>query len=72
MLCGSGRPEVVSAKKAAAGRNAAAEVVVAAADSLKKSGADFVADGVDDREEIQRALDVLAGRGGTVVLLAGR
>ena len=47
------------------------EVVVRAADSPESSAADLVADGKDDREEIQRALDSLGPHGGSVILRPG-
>jgi len=48
-----------------------ATFVVAANDSLNKSMADFVCDGVDDQIEINQAINNLPTGGGRVVLLEG-
>lgn len=50
-----------------------ATIVVAANDSLDKSGAKYICDGVDDQEEIQAAIDLVGGIGGKgiVSLLPG-
>jgi parallel beta-helix repeat protein len=45
--------------------------IVAASNSLDKSSADYVCDGVHDEEEINRAISDLADVGGTVLLLEG-
>ena len=45
--------------------------VVAASNSLDKTKADYVCDGVDDQEEIQKAIDDLPSSGGSVYLLEG-
>ncbi|NVM21686.1 MAG: right-handed parallel beta-helix repeat-containing protein [Desulfobacterales bacterium] len=47
-----------------------ATLVIAASNSLSKSGADYVCDGVDDQEEINAAIDALPS-GGKVLLLEG-
>ena len=48
-----------------------ATLVVAAADSLFPSHADLAADGTDDQEVLQRAIDRLPAFGGKVLLLEG-
>jgi parallel beta-helix repeat protein len=45
--------------------------IVAASNSLDKSSADYVCDGVHDEEEINKAISDLADVGGTVLLLEG-
>ena len=45
--------------------------IVAASNSLDKSSADYVCDGVHDEEEINKAISDLATTGGTVILLEG-
>lgn len=51
--------------------SAGATIVVAAVDSLDKSGAKYICDGVDDQEEIQDAIGDLPAGGGRVQLLDG-
>lgn len=48
-----------------------ATLIVAANDSLDKTRADYVCDGVNDQEEIQQALNDLPAVGGKVLLLEG-
>lgn len=45
--------------------------IVAASNSLDKTRADYVCDGVDDQQEIQQAIDDLPSSGGSVYLLEG-
>ena len=45
--------------------------IVAASNSLDKTRADYVCDGTDDQEEIQKAIDDLPAYGGSVYLLEG-
>ena len=45
--------------------------IVAASNSLDKSSADYVCDGVHDEEEINKAISDLSATGGTVLLLEG-
>jgi parallel beta-helix repeat protein len=49
----------------------AATRIVAASNSLNKSSADYVCDGVHDEEEINKAISDIATTGGTVLLLEG-
>jgi parallel beta-helix repeat protein len=46
-------------------------VIVAAHDSIDKSGADYVCDGIDDQETINSAISAISSTGGTVLLLEG-
>jgi parallel beta-helix repeat protein len=46
-------------------------VIVAAHDSIDKSRADYVCDGIDDQETINSAISAISSTGGTVLLLEG-
>jgi hypothetical protein len=58
-------------ENAEAAVTALATYVVAAADSVHKSGAHYVCDGTADQVEINQALNALPAGGGKVLLLAG-
>ena len=45
--------------------------IVAASNSLDKTRADYVCDGIHDEEEINRAISDISATGGTVILLEG-
>jgi parallel beta-helix repeat protein len=46
-------------------------VIIAAHDSIDKSRADYVCDGIDDQETINSAISAISSTGGTVLLLEG-